>query len=435
MSTEDTEGTESKAEIKKQGRGAGQPLRHIRQPIIANHYTGWITSFVEQPPLMSLIRIPAVWMRGGTSKGLFVDPADLPADPAQRDALLLRALGSPDPYGTQMDGLGGATSSTSKVALVSRSTRPGFDLDYRFGAVTVSEAVIDWSGNCGNLSAAVGVFGLHRGLVAAPPDGVVTLRIWQANLGQTILAHLPVQDGQPVEDGDFHLAGVAFPGAEIVLDFLDPGGETALLPTGQPTDRLEVPELGVIEASLINAGNPTIFVRAADLGLTGTESPSEFNRDTTLLARCEAIRAQGAVAMGLATRTEDATAHRPHTPKLAFVAPARAYRATDGSLIGADTVDLTARILSMGKLHHAFTATGAIALAVAAMLPGSLAWDALGAPLATGAEVRIGHAAGVMAVGAMVVSDHGQWRAEKVTTQRSARRLMEGWVYIPALVA
>ncbi len=381
---------------------------------------------------MSLIRFPATWMRGGTSKGLFVDPADLPVDPARRDALLLRALGSPDPYGTQMDGLGGATSSTSKVALVSRSTRPGFDLDYRFGAVAVSEAVIDWSGNCGNLSAAVGVFGLSRSLVAAPADGIAMLRIWQANLGQTILAHLPVRDGQAVEDGDFRLAGVAFPGAEIVLDFLDPASETALLPTGQPTDRLEIPGLGVIEASLINAGNPTIFVRAADLDLTGTESPADFNRDAALLARCEAIRAHGAVAMRLAARPEDATAQRPHTPKLAFVAPARTYRATDGSLIAASAVDLVARILSMGKLHHAFTATGAVALAVAAMLPGSLARDALGDPLAAESEVRIGHAAGVMAVGATVVADQGRWRVEKVILRRSARRLMEGWVWAPA---
>lgn len=380
---------------------------------------------------MPLIRFPAVWMRGGTSKGLFVDPADLPADPARRDVWLLRALGSPDPYGTQMDGLGGATSSTSKVALVSRSTRRGFDLDYRFGAVAVGEAVIDWSGNCGNLSAAVGVFGLSRGLVAAPADGIATLCIWQANLGQTILAHLPVRDGQAVEEGEFRLAGVAFPGAEIVLDFLDPGGKADLLPTGRPTDRLEIPELGPIEASLINAGNPTIFVRAADLGLTGTESPVEFNRDAALLARCEAIRAHGAVAMGLAARPEDATAHRPHTPKLAFVAPPRAYQATDGSTIAANTVDLTARILSMGKLHHAFTATGAVALAVAAMLPGSVAREVLGAPLATGSEVRIGHAAGVMAVGATVVADRGRWRADKVSLRRSARRLMEGWVWVP----
>ena len=380
---------------------------------------------------MSLIRFPAVWMRGGTSKGLFVDPADLPADPARRDARLLRALGSPDPYGTQMDGLGGATSSTSKVALVSRSTRPGFDLDYRFGAVAVGEAVIDWSGNCGNLSAAVGVFGLSRGLVAAPADGIATLRIWQANLGQTILAHLPVRDGQAVEEGDFRLAGVAFPGAEIVLDFLDPAGEAALLPTGQPTDLLEIPDLGVIEASLINAGNPTIFVRAADLGLTGTESPADFNQNATLLTRCEAIRAHGAVIMGLAARAEDAITHRPHTPKLAFVGPARDYRATDGSPIASSAVDLVARILSMGKLHHAFTATGAVALAVAAMLPGSLVRDALRAPLAAESEVRIGHAAGVMAVGATVVADQGRWRVEKVILRRSARRLMEGWVWIP----
>ncbi len=250
-------------------------------------------------------------MRGGTSKGLFLDPADLPADPAWRDALLLRVLGSPDPYGTQIDGLGGATSSTSKVALVSRSTRPGFDVDYRFGAVAIGEPVIDWSGNCGNLSAAVGVFALWRGLIAASGDGTAAIRIWQANLNEAIIAHIPICDGQPDEEGDFALAGVAFPGAEIALDFLDPGGETALLPSGRPTDRLTVPGLGGIEATLLNAGNPTIFVRAIDLGLTGCENRAEFNRDAALLARCEAIRARGAMAMGLAASAEEATALIP----------------------------------------------------------------------------------------------------------------------------
>jgi probable AcnD-accessory protein PrpF len=381
---------------------------------------------------MSLIRLPATWMRGGTSKGLFFDPADLPADPAQRDALLLRALGSPDPYGTQMDGIGGATSSTSKVALVARSTRPGFDLDYRFGAVAIGEPMIDWSGNCGNLSAAVGVFALARGLVAPPADGIAALRIWQANIAKTIVAHLPVRGGLAVENGDFRLAGVAFPGAEIVLDFLDPGGgETALLPTGRPVDRLDVPAVGLIEASLINAGNPTILVRATDLGLTGRESRTEFNRNAALLARCEAIRAQGAVAMGLAANATEATARRPHTPKLAFIAPAQEYHASNGVPIAAGDVDLTARILSMGALHHAFTATGAVALAVAAVLPGTLAHELLGGRLASGAEVRIGHAAGVMAVGAAVDKQDGQWRAEKVIMRRSARRLMEGWVLVP----
>lgn len=381
---------------------------------------------------MSTIRLPATWMRGGTSKGLFFDPADLPADPARRDALLLRALGSPDPYGTQMDGLGGATSSTSKVALVARSTRPGFDLDYRFGAVAVGEPVIDWSGNCGNLSAAVGVFALARGLIAPPPDGIAAIRIWQANIAKTIVAHVPVRDGQAVESGGFRLAGVAFPGAEIVLDFLDPGGgETALLPTGRPTDLLDVPEFGSIRVSLIDAGNPTILARAADLGLTGRESRAEFNRDAALLARCEAIRARGAVAMGLAASPEEATARRPHTPKLAFLAPAQDYLASDGAPITAGEIDLTARILSMGTLHHAFTATGAVALAVAAVLPGTLAHELLGGRLASGAEVRIGHAAGVMAVGAAVARRDGEWRAEKVIMRRSARRLMEGWVLAP----
>lgn len=380
---------------------------------------------------MSPIRLPATWMRGGTSKGLFFDPADLPADPARRDALLLRVLGSPDPYGTQIDGLGGATSSTSKVALVSRSTRPGFDVDYRFGAVAVGEPVIDWSGNCGNLSAAVGVFALCRGLVAAPGDGVAAIRIWQANLKEAIVAHIPIRGGQPVEDGGFTLAGVAFPGAEIALDFLDPGGATALLPSGRPTDRLTVPGLGEIEATLLNAGNPTIFVRAADLGLTGCEGRVEFNRDTALLVRCEAIRAQGAVAMGLAVSAEDATARRPHTPKLAFVAPARDYRASDGAPVAAADIDLVARILSMGALHHAFTGTGAVALAVASILPGTLVHQLLGGRLISGDEVRIGHAAGVMAVGASVVEEDNRWRVEKAVLRRSARRLMEGWVLVP----
>lgn len=380
---------------------------------------------------MPPIRLPATWMRGGTSKGLFFDPADLPADPARRDALLLRALGSPDPYGTQIDGLGGATSSTSKVALVSRSARPGFDVDYRFGAVAVGEPVIDWSGNCGNLSAAVGVFALCRGLIAAPGHGVATVRIWQANLNEAIVAHIPIHDGQPVEDGDFDLAGVAFPGAEIVLDFLDPGGDGTLLPSGQPTDRLAVPGLGEIRATLLNAGNPTIFVRAADLGLTGCENRAGFNRDAALLHRCESIRAQGAVAMGLAASAEDATARRPHTPKLAFVAPARDYRASDGATVAAADVDLVARILSMGALHHAFTGTGAVALAVAAVLPGTLVHELLGGRLASGEEVRIGHAAGVMAVGAAVIEEGDRWRVEKVVLRRSARRLMEGWVLVP----
>ncbi len=382
---------------------------------------------------MSLIRLPAVWMRGGTSKGLFFDPADLPTDPARRDALLLRIIGSPDPYGTQMDGLGGATSSTSKVALVSRSTRSGFDLDYRFGAVDIGAPVIDWSGNCGNLSAAVGMFALCRGLVAAPADGVATLRIWQANIGETIIAHFPVRDGQPVEEGEFHLAGVAFPGALATLDFLDPGGGAAVLPTGRPVDRLEVAGLGVVEVSFINSGNPTIFMRAADLGLSGSESRAEFNRDADLLARCEAIRAHGAVAMGLAASPAEATARRPHTPKLAFVAPAHDYRASDGALIAAQDIHLAARILSMGALHHAFTGTGAVALAVAAALPGTLVWDAVAGRCASGHEVRIGHAAGVMAISATVTEEQGQWRAEKVTFRRSARRLMEGWVLAPGL--
>lgn len=384
---------------------------------------------------MPLIRLPATWMRGGTSKGLFFDPADLPDAPNQRDALLLRALGSPDPYGTQMDGLGGGASSTSKVALVSSSTRPGYDLDYRFGAVAVGNPVIDWSGNCGNLSAAVGLFALTRGLLTPLVGDTVSIRIWQANLGETLVAHLPVRDGQPLETGDFAMAGVAFPGAAVTLDFLNPGGSAVLLPTGRPVDRLDIPGLGALDATLINAGNPTLFVRAADLGLNGAESRAAFNQDTVLLNRCETIRAHGAVAMGLVASPDEATACRPHTPKLAFIAPPRDYQASDGALIAASAMDLSARILSMGALHHAFTGTGAVALAVAAMTPGTLVWETVAGRLRSGAEVRIGHAAGVIAVGATVAPHNGQWRAEKVTLRRSARRLMEGEVLIPAAPA
>ena len=380
---------------------------------------------------MSLIRLPATWMRGGTSKGLFLDPADLPSDPTRRDALLLRALGSPDPYGTQIDGVGGATSSTSKVALVSPSTRPGYDLDYRFGAVAVNAALIDWSGNCGNLSAAVAGFALSRGMLAPPPDGIASFRIWQANLAETLIAHVPVRNAQALESGDFTLAGVAFPSARITVDFLAPGGSATLLPTGHPRDRLVVPGVGTFDATLINAGNPTVLVRAADLGLSGRESRATLNQDAALLARCEAIRAHGAVAMGLASTADAATTQRPHTPKLALIAPPLSYRASDGHEVAADSIDLSARILSMGVLHHAFTATGAVALAVAAVLPDTLAWEASGGRIANGAELRIGHTAGVMAVGASVAMCDGRWQAEKVTLWRSARRLMEGWILVP----
>jgi len=322
--------------------------------------------------------IRAVLMRGGTSKAVFLREADLPADPAERDRLLLRVIGSPDRYGKHIDGMGGATSSTSKVVILAKSARPDCDVDYLFGAVAVDAPVIDWSGNCGNLSAAVGPFAIGSGLVEAPADGSATVKIWQANIGKKIVAHVPMKDGEVVELGAFELDGVAFPAAEVRLEFLDPAADDdgaeggAMFPTGRRIDRLDVPGLGPIEATLINAGNPTIFVDAASIGLRGTELQADVNGRPELLARAEAVRAHGAVAMGLAATPGQATATRPHTPKLAFVARPADYVASDGRPVAAASIDLLARIFSMGQLHHAMTGTGAVAIAAAAAVPGTL---------------------------------------------------------------
>ena len=384
---------------------------------------------------MTLRRIPAVLMRGGTSKGVFFLADDLPADPAARDRLLLRVIGSPDPYRQHIDGLGGATSSTSKVVVLSRSTRPGCDVDYLFGAVAVEAPVIDWSGNCGNLSAAVGPFAIQAGLVTAPPDGIATVRIWQANIGRRILAHVPMRHGAVQEQGDFLLDGVAFPAAEIRLEFLDPAAEDgddaggALFPTGRPVDRLVVPGLGAVEATLINAGNPTLFIAAAALGLRGTEGQGDVNGDAALLARAEAVRAHGAVAMGLAVSAPVATATRPHTPKLAVVAAPADYVAADGRPVAADRIDLLVRIFSMGRLHHAMTGTGAVAIAAAAAIPGTLVHRL--APVGDDGRVCFGHPSGTLSVGAEAVHTDGGWRVTAVRMSRSARVLMEGFVRVP----
>jgi probable AcnD-accessory protein PrpF len=384
---------------------------------------------------MNQLRIPAVYMRGGTSKGVFFIADDLPSDRAQRDRILLRVIGSPDRYAKQIDGMGGATSSTSKVVILSKSTRNDCDVDYLFGQVAIDVAVVDWSGNCGNLSAAVGPFAISSGLVAAPRDGIATVRIWQANLGKKIVAHVPMQGGEVVELGDFVLDGVTFPAAEVRLEFLDPAaddGESeggAMFPTGRRIDRLDVPGVGPVEATLINAGNPTIFVDAGVLGLTGTELQRDVNGNADLLARAEAIRALSTVAMGLAATTGEATAKRPHTPKLAFVAKPAAYSASDGKRIAAGDIDLLARIFSMGVLHHAMTGTGAVAIAAAAAIPGTVVSRL--APVGADGRVRFGHPSGMLAVGAEAVDVGGEWVVKKVMMSRSARRLMEGYVRIP----
>jgi probable AcnD-accessory protein PrpF len=384
---------------------------------------------------MAQLRIPAVYMRGGTSKGVFFLAGDLPSDPARRDAILLRVIGSPDRYGKHIDGMGGATSSTSKVVILSKSTRPGCDVDYLFGAVAIDAPVIDWSGNCGNLSAAVGPFAIEAGLVQAPADGAATVRIWQANIGKTIVAHVPMRGGEVEETGDFELDGVTFPAAEVKLEFLDPAADEdgseggAMFPTGRKIDELDVPGVGRIEATLINAGNPTIFVDAASLGLVGTELQRDVNGKPEMLAVAEAVRAHGAVAMGLVRTPEDATASRPHTPKLAFVARPAAYTASDGKRVDASGIDLLARIFSMGQLHHAMTGTGAVAIAAAAAIPGTLVSRV--APVGSDGRVRFGHPSGTLSVGAEAVETNGEWAVSKVLMSRTARRLMEGWVRVP----
>jgi 2-methylaconitate isomerase len=384
------------------------------------------------------IRIPATYMRGGTSKGVFFRLEDLPpaaqAPGPARDALLLRVIGSPDPYGKHTDGMGGATSSTSKCVIISRSSEPGHDVDYLYGQVSIDQPFVDWSGNCGNLSSAAGPFAIAAGLVdpaRIPDNGVAVLRIWQANIGKTIIAHVPISNGQVQETGDFELDGVTFPAAEIVLEFMDPaddGDGGALFPSGRLVDTLEVPGVGSFQATMITAGIPTIFLRAADLGLKGTELQNDINSDTALLARLETIRAHGALRMGLIKDLAEAQT-RQHTPKIAYVAPPAGYPASSGKSIAVTDTDVLVRALSMGKLHHAMMATCAVAIAVAASIPGTLVNLAAG-----GGEreaVRFGHPSGTLRVGAQATQINGQWAVTKAVMSRSARILMEGWVRVP----
>jgi 2-methylaconitate isomerase len=389
---------------------------------------------------MAQLRIPAVYMRGGTSKGVFFRASDLPADAARRDALLLRVVGSPDPYGKQIDGMGAASSSTSKVVIVAPSTRADSDVDYLFGQVAIDRPLIDWSGNCGNLTAAVGPFAIAEGWVKPGRDGEALVRIWQRNIGKRILAHVPVAGGEVVEEGDFVLDGVAFPAAEIRIEFLDPGGlgeagdsAGAMLPTGRVVDTLDVPGVGRIEATLITAGNPTVFVEAAAVGLQGHELQAAVTGDRELLARSEAIRAAAAVAMGLAKSPAEASATRLHTPKIAFVAPPRGYVASNGKSVPEGDIDLTIRMLSMGQLHHAVTGTGAVATAVACALEGTIP-HRVQRRGTNALATRLGHPSGTLTVGAAVVRSGDGWVVEKAVMSRSARRLMEGWVRIPAVL-
>lgn len=386
------------------------------------------------------IKIPATYMRGGTSKGVFFHLQDLPESaqtpgPA-RDKLLLRVIGSPDPYGKQIDGMGGATSSTSKTVILSKSSQPDHDVDYLFGQVSIDQAFVDWSGNCGNLSAAVGPFAISHGLVDAsrvPRDGIAVVRIWQANISKTIIAHVPMTNGAVQETGDFELDGVTFPAAEVQLEFMDPaadeeGAGGAMFPTGQLVDDLDVPGVGVLKATMINAGIPTVFVNADAIGYTGTELQEAINGDPKALAMFETIRAHGALRMGL-IKSLDEAASRQHTPKVAFVAKPASYQASSGKQIEAGSIDLLVRALSMGKLHHAMMGTAAVAIGTAAAIPGTLVNTAAGGSARE--AVRFGHPSGTLRVGAQATEVEGEWRVTKAIMSRSARVLMEGWVRIP----
>lgn len=385
------------------------------------------------------VKIPATYMRGGTSKGVFFKVSDLP-ERAQvageaRNQLLLRVIGSPDPYGKQIDGMGGATSSTSKTVILEKSSVAEHDVDYLFGQVSIDTAFVDWSGNCGNLTAAVGSFAISNGLVDAsriPENGVCTVRIWQKNIKKTIIAHVPVSNGEVQETGEFELDGVTFPAAEVQIEFLDPAddGEDggSMFPTGNLIDQLQVPDIGTFEATLINAGIPTIFLKAEDIGYTGKELQEDINADPIALAKFEKIRAYGALKMGIIKDISEAV-QRQHTPKIAFVAAAQSYVSSSGKTVNDSDTDLLVRALSMGKLHHAMMGTAAVAIGTAAAIPNTLVNLAAG-----GGEreaVRFGHPSGTLRVGAQATLEDGQWKVKKAMMSRSARVLMEGWVRVP----
>ncbi|NIZ04784.1 2-methylaconitate cis-trans isomerase PrpF [Pseudoalteromonas sp. HF66] len=382
------------------------------------------------------IKVPATYMRGGTSKGVFFNLTDLP-EPAQvageaRDNLLLRVIGSPDPYQKQTDGMGGATSSTSKTVILSKSDKPNHDVDYLFGQVAIDRAFVDWSGNCGNLTSAVGAFAVSNGLVDAskiPENGIVEVKVWQVNISKTIIVHVPITNGEVQETGDFELDGVTFPAAEVKLEFMDPAdGEGALFPTGNLVDELEVPGIGMLSATMINAGIPTVFINASEVGYDGTELQEAINADASALEKLETIRAYGALKMGLISHLDEAKA-RQHTPKVAWVAPAKTYHASSGKVVSDTDIDLVVRAMSMGKLHHAMMGTAAVAIGTAAAIPGTLVNLAAGG--GERQEVNFGHPSGTLKVGAAATLVDGNWQVTKASMSRSARVLMEGWVRVP----
>jgi 2-methylaconitate isomerase len=394
----------------------------------------------DSPAQPGTLKLPAIYMRGGTSKGVFFELEDLPENArkpgAELDAILLRVIGSPDPYAKHIDGMGGATSSTSKCVILSKSTRPDHDVDYLFGQISIDKPFVDWSGNCGNLTTAVGPFAIAQGIIdksRVPQNGKMTVRIWQVNIDKTIIAHVPIVNGEVQELGDFEMDGVTFPAAEVQLEFLDPAAEDpdsggALFPTGNLIDELDVPGVGTLKATMTTAGIPTIFVNASDVGCTGIELQEDVNSDPAKLAMFEKIRTAGALKMGLIKSAEEAQ-KRQHTPKIAFVSNAQHYRASSGKAVTEKDIDVCVRALSMGKLHHAMMGTASVAIAVAACIPGTLVNIAAGGGARK--EVRFGHPSGVTLVGAEASQLNGEWQVKKAVMSRSARVLMEGYVRIP----
>lgn len=406
---------------------------------------------MSQPKFAPQVAVPATYMRGGTSKGVFFNLNDLPErcqQPGQaRDNFLLRVIGSPDPYGKQIDGLGNGSSSTSKTVILSKFDQDNHDVNYLFGQVNIAKPMIDWAGNCGNLTAAVGACAINMGLVdsdkvaTSAKSGICEVRIWQQNISKTIIAHVPVyldEQGQVQvqETGDFELDGVTFPAAEVKIEFIDPvDASSAMFPTGNLVDDFDVSGCGLekdcVKATFINAGIPTIFMQAADLGFKGTELQTDINGKKELLDKLETIRARGGVAMGLFTEVSEAEKSQ-HIPKIAWVAPAQTYTASSGKEVHADDIDLVVRAMSMGQLHHAMMGTAAVAIAAAATTQGTLVNEAAGNGSSKElSQVRFGHPSGTLLVGGKTEQVEGRWQAKKVSMSRSARRIMVGQVFVP----
>ena len=373
--------------------------------------------------------IPAVFMRGGTSKAIMFHRRDLPAAQAEWDRIFLAAMGSPDPYGRQLDGMGGGVSSLSKVCVLAPSARADADIDYTFAQVQIREGRVDYRGNCGNMSSAVGPFAVDEGLVVAAGDNA-RVRIFNTNTSKLIHASFPLRDGRARTDGELAIPGVSGTGAPIRLDFLAPGGATTgrLLPTGLVRETLEIPDLGAIEVSLVDAANACVFLRAADLGLDGTELPEALEADPALLRRLETIRAHASVAMGIAPNLEAARAIRV-VPFIAWVAPPAAARSLGGETLDAEAVDLTVRVISNGQPHRALPLTISLCTAVAAGIEGSLV--AAAARPGTEGKLRLGMPSGVLTVAADVGrAADGSWTAHSGAFYRTARRLFDGRVWV-----